>query len=42
LLDALPETPTRDNADQLFVLVRAPDFYLHHVEVVNQDTASAD
>jgi len=32
--------PTLDNADQLFVLVMTSSFYLHHVEVANQDPAS--
>jgi len=32
--------PTLDNADPLFGLVITPDFYLHHVEVVDQDPAS--
>jgi len=34
--------PTLDiNADPLFALVIAPGFYLHHVEVVDRDPASA-
>jgi len=36
--------PTLDNADPLFgadrSLVITPDFYLHHVEVADQDIAS--
>jgi len=31
-------TPTFDNAD--FALMMAPDFYLHHVEVADQDPNS--
>jgi len=33
--------PTLYNCDPLFALVMKPEFYLHHVEVVDQDTASA-
>jgi len=29
-----------DNADPLFALVITPGFYLHHVEVADQDPAS--
>jgi len=32
--------PTLDNVDPLFAPVIAPGFYLHHVEVVDQDSAS--
>jgi len=31
---------TRDNADQLFAVVIAPDFFLHRIEVVDEDPAS--
>jgi len=31
---------TFDNADRLFALVITPGFYLHHVEVVDQDQTS--
>jgi len=31
---------THDNADPLFTLVITPGFYLHHVEIVDQDPAS--
>jgi len=31
---------TFDNADPLFALVITPGFYLHHVEVADQDAAS--
>jgi len=33
--------PTGDNADPLFALVIPQYFYLHHVEVADQDPASA-
>jgi len=33
-------TPTLDNADPLFALVIISSFYLHHVEVVDQDPGS--
>jgi len=33
--------PIFDNADQLFALVITPSFYLHHIEVVDQDPANA-
>jgi len=32
--------PTLDNADILFTLVLTKGFYLHHVEVADQDPAS--
>jgi len=32
--------PTLDNADPLFALVITTGFYLHNVEVVDQDPAS--
>jgi len=32
--------PTLDNADPLFALVTTPGYYLHHVEVADQDPAS--
>jgi len=32
--------PTLDNADLLFALVIIPGFYLHHVELADQDLAS--
>jgi len=32
--------PTLDNADPLFALVITRGFYLHHVEVADQDPAS--
>jgi len=32
--------PTLDNADSLFTLVIISGFYLHQVEVVDQDPAS--
>jgi len=32
--------PTLDNADPLFALVITAGFYLHHVEVADQDPAS--
>jgi len=32
--------PTLDNADPLFALVITLRFYLHHVEVADQDQAS--
>jgi len=31
---------TLDNADPLFAQMITPGFYLHHVEVVDQDPAS--
>jgi len=31
---------TLDNANPLFALVITPGFYLHHVEVADQDSAS--
>jgi len=31
--------PILDNADPLFALVITPGFYLHHVEVADQDPA---
>jgi len=31
---------TLDNADPLFALVITPGFYLHHVEVADQNPAS--
>jgi len=32
-------TRTFDNAELLFALVKAPGFYLHHVQVADQDRA---
>jgi len=32
--------PSLDNAEMLFAMVILPGFYLHHVEVVDQDPAS--
>jgi len=32
--------PTLDNADALFAMVITLGFYLHHLEVTDQDTAS--
>jgi len=32
--------PTLDNTDPLFALAITPGFYLHHVEVADQDPAS--
>jgi len=41
LFDQMPFiVPTLDNAYPLFALVITPGFYLHHVEVANQDPAS--
>jgi len=34
--------PTLHDADPQFVLVITPDFYLHHVDVVDQDPASGN
>jgi len=31
--------PTPDTADPLFALAITPDFYMHHLEVVDQDPA---
>jgi len=36
LRDALPGT-NLDNADALFALVITPGFYLHHIEVADED-----
>jgi len=33
-------TPTLDNADPLFALVITPGFYVHQVEVADQNPAS--
>jgi len=33
-------TPTLDNVDGHSALVIAPDFYVHHVQVADQDPAS--
>jgi len=32
--------PTLENADSRYALVITPDFYLQHVEMVDQDPAS--
>jgi len=32
--------PTIDNADPFFALMKTPGFYLHHVDVADQDPAS--
>jgi len=40
-VDGMPFlVPTLDNADPLSALVITPGFYLHHVDVADQDQAS--
>jgi len=42
-IDRMPFlAPTLDNADPLFALVITAGFYLHHVEVADQDQASGN
>jgi len=41
-IDRMPIlVPTLDNADPLFALMITSGFYLHHVEVADQDSASS-
>jgi len=40
-IDRMPfMAPTLENADPLFTLVITPGFYLHYIEVMNENPAS--
>jgi len=40
LFISIGRMPTLDNVDPLFALVITPGFYMHHIKVTDQDSAS--